>query len=636
MCLAAASQRPFQSRGPLLGVLIVFHVLLPSSTRGEGPWFLRADANVDGDLDVSDGVMLLQYLFDDGVELPCRAAADSNADRHLDISDAVYIFNHLFLGGSRPPEPFPDCGPNTSGESEADPAGRAALSCDRFPPCADFTLHGDPGLGTSEPDRAAGEFFTATHNEDEALVLRPEFFDAISLLARGESIHALRGVPGYDDFLAQIVADGAGAQESHPEQLYTPSVVITARVDHEGPLRFEGGLLNAISEEVRSAAEAQGAARRLSWISEVVPSEVKGSGSHDILLVETGADGSRVMRSGRAVLCHKSDSACPTEPQIVVQLASTKCGERVRCRWNLSTECQPRQLTAQERTWDYLGNVTSVTSTYPGSPPSVGNDGWMLIQGEGPWHVVLARRNRVNCFSLPTAVSEVAMSDCLVRIGIVCFDVDREVVCKTANHCTPQVWSFADYESEVRIFTHTGGNCAFFGANTIEALAQDETSFRANEESIFTKGVVVQNGSVVTTPVTLELGADLGGPPQPEIAGDADVTFGYSKDVTDQPGSSADRLVAHGSDVRTPPVLLRLESQGAAQLDAGNRALGTVTVHTSSWYLVYAGTGCDSAGVLSGGILIADKDRSEEKRQEAGSYLKSVTGVDVTWLRETE
>jgi hypothetical protein len=74
---------------------------------------IPGDINQDANLDLSDGVWLLSYLFlgQHQDELPCGstlddpanvALNDSNGDGGVDLSDAVYVFNFLFTGGPQP------------------------------------------------------------------------------------------------------------------------------------------------------------------------------------------------------------------------------------------------------------------------------------------------------------------------------------------------------------------------------------------------------------------------------------------------------------------------------------------------------------------------------------------------------
>lgn len=86
---------------------------------------LPSDGNQDGKLDISDGVFLLNFLFQGTVsKLPCGDGTlgskgnllflDTNGDGGVDLSDAVAVFAYLFLG-SKPPAlgtecvPFQDC-----------------------------------------------------------------------------------------------------------------------------------------------------------------------------------------------------------------------------------------------------------------------------------------------------------------------------------------------------------------------------------------------------------------------------------------------------------------------------------------------------------------------------------------------
>jgi hypothetical protein len=79
--------------------------------------FLRGDANADGDINITDGIFVLNYLFLGGAEPPCLEAADSNDDDEHNITDGIFVLNYLFLGGSVPPAPGPEqCGPDPSAD----------------------------------------------------------------------------------------------------------------------------------------------------------------------------------------------------------------------------------------------------------------------------------------------------------------------------------------------------------------------------------------------------------------------------------------------------------------------------------------------------------------------------------------
>ncbi|MBN1443301.1 MAG: DUF4397 domain-containing protein [Planctomycetes bacterium] len=70
-------------------------------------FFLRGDANRDGELDISDPVAVLFHLFLTQPARFCSDAADVDDDGHLMLSDAIYSLNHLFAGGRQPAPPFP-------------------------------------------------------------------------------------------------------------------------------------------------------------------------------------------------------------------------------------------------------------------------------------------------------------------------------------------------------------------------------------------------------------------------------------------------------------------------------------------------------------------------------------------------
>ena len=66
-------------------------------------YFLRGDANHDGEVDLSDAVSIIAYLFLNGKAPRPEEASDINADGSLDLADAVYLLNFLYRGGPQPP-----------------------------------------------------------------------------------------------------------------------------------------------------------------------------------------------------------------------------------------------------------------------------------------------------------------------------------------------------------------------------------------------------------------------------------------------------------------------------------------------------------------------------------------------------
>ena len=87
-----------------------------------GENFVRGDANSDGAINLTDGVIPLLFLFSGGVPPACMDAADANDTGAVEITDAIIIFSWLFTGGVAPVEPSPtspgypvsDCGPDAT------------------------------------------------------------------------------------------------------------------------------------------------------------------------------------------------------------------------------------------------------------------------------------------------------------------------------------------------------------------------------------------------------------------------------------------------------------------------------------------------------------------------------------------
>jgi hypothetical protein len=67
-----------------------------------GGGFTRGDANGDGEIDISDAIYLVNYIFIGGPEPIPFEAGDANSDGEVDISDVIYLVNYLFIGGPPP------------------------------------------------------------------------------------------------------------------------------------------------------------------------------------------------------------------------------------------------------------------------------------------------------------------------------------------------------------------------------------------------------------------------------------------------------------------------------------------------------------------------------------------------------
>lgn len=113
----------FLSIGLLVALSAMFSGRLDAQIR-----FVRGDANIDASVDLSDGVLVLQYLFQGGPRISCRDSGDSDDSGNLDLSDAIFTFTYLFLGGSPPPPPFAECGEDPTADG---------LECESYELCDD-------------------------------------------------------------------------------------------------------------------------------------------------------------------------------------------------------------------------------------------------------------------------------------------------------------------------------------------------------------------------------------------------------------------------------------------------------------------------------------------------------------------
>lgn len=73
--------------------------------------FQRGDTTADGNLEITDAIATLGYLFlGQPANLGCEDAGDADDDGDIQINDAVYVLSYLFLGGPAPKPPFGACG----------------------------------------------------------------------------------------------------------------------------------------------------------------------------------------------------------------------------------------------------------------------------------------------------------------------------------------------------------------------------------------------------------------------------------------------------------------------------------------------------------------------------------------------
>ena len=98
-----------------------------------GPTFVRGDANSDGAINLTDGVVPLLFLFSGGAAPACGDAADTNDTGSVEITDAIIIFSWLFTGGAAPAAPSPLSPGYSAAECSSDPT-EDGLGCERPSP----------------------------------------------------------------------------------------------------------------------------------------------------------------------------------------------------------------------------------------------------------------------------------------------------------------------------------------------------------------------------------------------------------------------------------------------------------------------------------------------------------------------
>ena len=104
-------KRPTGSVGWLCSTLtIVTGLSVGGATAAQEAPFLRGDANLDGELNIADPVLVLRALFLGESTRGCDDAADMDDDGQVDLEDCILGLHFLFLDGPSPSEPFGECG----------------------------------------------------------------------------------------------------------------------------------------------------------------------------------------------------------------------------------------------------------------------------------------------------------------------------------------------------------------------------------------------------------------------------------------------------------------------------------------------------------------------------------------------
>jgi len=193
----------------------------PADLVGPDARFVRGDVDRNGELDITDAIVILQYLFLGGSGVDCPDAADVDDGGSVDIADPVRLLDFLFRGGTEPPAPFP--------EPALDPTDddQTCEGCGEAPPLPTPEPCGRPGLPCAVAEDVIVDPDVRFRNDAPSIALdasgRPHIVYSV---AEG----------GYHGRYAHVTDDGtwnvgamleAGTDESVP--LATGSVVVDPR-----------------------------------------------------------------------------------------------------------------------------------------------------------------------------------------------------------------------------------------------------------------------------------------------------------------------------------------------------------------------------------------------------------------------
>ena len=79
----------------------------PAPPALSAPQFVRGDADANATVDMADLVQIIRFVYLPGTTLPCHDAADANDDGQLELSDAIFLLYFLGTGTPIPSAPYP-------------------------------------------------------------------------------------------------------------------------------------------------------------------------------------------------------------------------------------------------------------------------------------------------------------------------------------------------------------------------------------------------------------------------------------------------------------------------------------------------------------------------------------------------
>ena len=141
-------------------VASVLFAFIPFTSRGIlGATFRRGNVDNNATADMTDAIRILGFLFLGSATPSCLDAADTNDSGKVDLSDAAYLLAFLFGGGKAPPEPFRDCGVDSTQDASTAARARPVVAC---PPTHPSCSRDSRLTSTSSRGRKARTSFSST------------------------------------------------------------------------------------------------------------------------------------------------------------------------------------------------------------------------------------------------------------------------------------------------------------------------------------------------------------------------------------------------------------------------------------------------------------------------------------------
>lgn len=565
---------------------------LPAQAGADGlASFIRADANADGEVDLSDSVAILSLLFLGGTNVPCLEAADVSDDGVLDLTDAIRLLSFLFLGGEKPYWPYPQCGYALEDE-------QPHLSCESFPFC--------------QPAKDMAF-------DKNTIEVAPEMFDGLRLLAEGEPLEALKNVPGYEKFHANLVARPGGGEYGRN---FAPTIIVTANEAH----------LDLMAEDIIDMVETKLASAGIDagyHVRGIYPREIALPTSlFDILVYLEDEFGQGHLRGGRVIL--GDDSGTPLGAEVT---PPKKCSGDIQCYWSGTIQIQPSapEEENKERVWNHNGHIThDDDSHFHGAWPREkggGADGWHKKNGFGPWHeLVGVRHSKNSCVGPETDIALLGRGIIYAQANVYC--QDNGVSCDAPDDCASTVWGAASYTSSVKTQANSFDQCPK-AVSSVRLWALDSAIFDVNDSNIFLKSLEIKNETIpLDSPERAGLRERDRG-----LAGDADYTEGHEQ-ILAEGGKREEDLVAYGAATVDTPVNFNFVGLGEATVSGSGNASGSIQIITGVLALYYAGkSDCPGAGTTHTGYVFGyDDGLRKRERDKAAEFMKRHADVTPNWL----